>query len=110
MKVSELNKLIEESLTKEVRETILKETEGGINKFAIKCDEEYIELFDSEDDANKACEEYKNSHPNKEFTVTQETYESEDNLFDTLDEETEKLTNNMKKDLETNEELKGNQT
>ena len=86
MKVSEISKIIEESITNEVMETILKESKGGVDKFAVKCGEDHVELFDTEEEANKSCEGYNEQHPNKEFTVKQETYDSIEEMYDSLDE------------------------
>ena len=112
MKVSEISKIIEESITNEVMETILKESKGGVDKFAVKCGEDHVELFDTEEEANKSCEGYNEQHPNKEFTVKQETYDSIEEMYDSLDElgeELEKETNNMKNQDSLDEKLHGNQ-
>lgn len=110
MKVSDLNKIIEETISEEIKNTILNEQESGKKVFCILNGDEYVEICDTEDEANKKCEEYNKQHPGNEFTVKMETYESQEDLFDKLDELGEEIDqNDMKEDQSMEEQLETNE-
>lgn len=99
MKVSELNKIIEEAISQEIKNTILNEEDGKHTAYCIKCEGEYIEVCDTKEEADQKCEEYNKQHPDKEYTVEMETYESKEELIDKMEELGEKLdSENMEKD------------
>lgn len=99
MKVSELNKIIEETISQEIKDTILKEGSGDKTAYCIKCEGEYVEVCDTKEEANQKCEEYNKNNPDKDFVVEIETYESKQDLLDKLDQLGEELdSKDMKKD------------
>jgi len=99
MKVSELNKIIEEVVSKEIKETILNEGEGKHTAYCVMCEGEYIEICQTKEEADQKCEEYNKQHPDKEYSVKMETYESKEELIDKMEELGEKLdSENMEKD------------
>ena len=53
MKVSDLNKIIEETISNEIKKTILEEGDGKKNTYAIKCEGEYIEMCQTKEEADK---------------------------------------------------------
>lgn len=99
MKVSELNKIIEETISKEIKNTILSEGEDKKTAYCVMCEGEYIEICETKEEADQKCEQYNKQHPYKEYTVEMETYESKQELIDKMEELGEKLdSENMKKD------------
>ena len=110
MKVSDLNKIIEETLRNEVKSTILEEKEGGKTAYCIKCEGEYVEICQTKEEADSKCEEYNKNNPDKEFVVEQETFESQEDLLDKMDELGEQLdSENMEENQSIDEKLHGNQ-
>jgi len=99
MKVSELNKIIEETISQEIKDTILKEGSGDKTAYCIKCEGEYVEVCDTKEEADQKCEEYNKNNLDKDFVVEIETYESKQDLLDKLDQLGEELdSKDMKKD------------
>lgn len=99
MKVSELNKIIEETISKEIKNTILSEGEDKKTAYCVMCEGEYIDICETKEEADQKCEQYNKQHPDKEYTVEMETYESKEELIDKMEELGEKLdSENMKKD------------
>lgn len=110
MKVSDLNKIIEETISNEIKNTILNENEGGKTVHCIKSEGEYIEICDTKEEADSKCEEYNKNNPDKKFVVETETYESQEELIDKMDQIGEELdSENMKKDQSIEEKLHGKQ-
>lgn len=104
MKVSDLNKIIEETISNEIKKTILEEGDGKKNTYAIKCEGEYIEMCQTKEEADKKCEEYNKNNPDKTFVVEMETYESKEELIDKLDEMSEKIdSEHMEENTEISE-------
>ena len=99
MKVSELNKIIEETISKEIKNTILSEGKDKKTAYCIMCEGEYIEICETKEEADQKCEEYNKQHPDKDYTVEMETYESKQELIDKMEDLGEKLeSENMEKD------------
>ena len=69
MKVSELNKIIEETISKEIKNTILSEGEDKKTAYCVMCEGEYIEICETKEEADQKCEQYNKQHPDKEYTV-----------------------------------------
>lgn len=110
MKLSDLKTYIEETISKEIKGIILTEGEGSKTAHCIMCEGEYIEICKTKEEADHKCEEYNKNNPNKEFVVEIETYESEEELIDKMDELGEKLeTENMKNPQSMDEKLHGKQ-
>ena len=110
MKVSELDKIIAETISNEIKNRILNESKGGKTAHCIKCEGEYVEVCESKEEADQKCEEYNKKNPNKDYVVEVETFESQKELIDKLDElGEEKDKGNMKKNQSIEEKLHGKQ-
>ena len=110
MKLSDLKTYIEETISKEMKNIILNEGKGSKTAYCIMCEGEYIEICQTKEEADQKCEEYNKNNPNKDFVVEIETYESEEELIDKMDELGEQLeTENMKKPQSMDEKLHGKQ-
>ena len=110
MKVSELNKIIEETISNEIKGRILNESEDKKTVHCVKCEGEYIEVCESKDEADQKCEEYNKNNPNKTYVVEVETFESNESLIDKLDElGEEKDIEDMKENQSMEEKLHGDQ-
>ena len=110
MKLSDLKTYIEETISKEMKNIILNEGKGSKTAYCIKCEGEYIEICQTKEEADQKCEEYNKNNPNKDFVVEIETYESEEELIDKMDELGEQLeTENMEKNQSMDEKLHGKQ-
>jgi len=110
MKVSDLNKIIEETISNEIKNTILNEGEGSKTAYCVKCEGEYVEICDTKEEADSKCEEYNKNNPDKKFVVEIETYESKEELIDKLDQLGEELdSENMEENQSVDEKLHGDQ-
>jgi hypothetical protein len=69
----------------EVKRTIL-EGEKGNDVFHITCEGEPIDSFESEEEANQHLNIYKDKHPEKEFIIEKQKYNSHSDMIDKLDE------------------------
>lgn len=69
----------------EVKRTILEGKEGS-DVYHITCEGEPIDSFESEDEANKHLNIYKDKHPEKEFIIEKQKYNSHSDMIDKLDE------------------------
>lgn len=110
MKVSELDKIIEETISKEINNRILSEIKGKKTAHCIKCEGEYIEVCESKDEADQKCKEYNKNNPDKDYVVEVETFESQEELISRLDElGEEKEKENMEENQSIDEKLHGDQ-
>lgn len=82
---SDIKNIINETLMDEVRRTILEGKEGN-EVYHITCEGEPIDSFESEDEANKHLNIYKDKHPKKEFIIEKQKYNSHSDMIDKLDE------------------------
>ena len=98
MKLSELQQIIENVVSKEVRKTIMEETTGKKEVYHIKCDGIPLATFESEKEANDALPDYKEKHKGGELIIEKGTYNSNDDMLDKLDEMNDQLeeTDDMK--------------
>ena len=88
MKKNDIKDIIEETIAKEIKNIISESVSGEV--YIIKNKEgEPIEQFETEEDANKALEEYKKKHPDQELIIEP----GEKLSFDELDKMSEKLEN-----------------
>ena len=85
---SDIQNIINETLMDEVRRTILEEKEGsGSNEvYHITCEGNPVDSFESEEDAYKHLDIYKDKHPEKEFIIEKQKYNSHSDMIDKLDE------------------------
>ena len=80
-----IQNIINETLMDEVKRTIL-EGEKGNDVFHITCEGEPIDSFESEEEANQHLNIYKDKHPEKEFIIEKQKYNSHSDMIDKLDE------------------------
>ena len=110
MKISEINQIIDNVVSEEVRRAILKESkENKKEVYHIKCEGIPLATFESEAEAEENLPQYKAKHKG-ELIIEKGIYESQDDMLDKLDEMNDQLeeTDNMK-NTEMNEKLVGNQ-
>jgi hypothetical protein len=111
MKISEINKIIDNVVAEEVRRTILKESkENKKEVYHIKCEGVPLATFDTEAEAQENLPQYKAKHKG-ELIIEKGVYESQDDMLDKLDEMNDQLeeTDNME-NTQMNEKLVGNQS
>jgi hypothetical protein len=80
-----IQNIINETLMDEVKRTIL-EGEEGNDVFHITCEGEPIDSFESEEEANQHLNIYKDKHPEKEFIIEKQKYNSHSDMIDKLDD------------------------
>ena len=101
MKPNELDNFITNLITEEVKTKILKEMNLGKKEvFHIKCEGEPVDTYDTIDEANANLDIYKKEHPDKEFIIDKEMYESDSDMFDKLDQMGEKLEEKQPENME----------
>ena len=107
MKVSELKNLIENVISKEVRNKIISESK---EVYHIKCEGVPLGTFDTEEEANEALPSYKAKHDG-ELIIEKGQYDSHESMIDKLDEMNDELeeTENMENTQEIDEKLVGKQ-
>lgn len=88
---SDIQNIINESLADEVRKTILKEEKEGHEVFHITCEGEPVETFKTESEANVHLDIYKKKHPEKQFIIEKEKYNSYSEMIDKMEDLGEKL-------------------
>ena len=109
MKVTELKKIIENIITSEVKKTIMEEATGKKEVYHIKCEGIPLATFESEEEANDALPDYKDTHKDGELIIEKGVYENHDDMMDKLDEmndqleETNDMENTEKQPMEGNE-------
>jgi hypothetical protein len=103
MKVSELKNLIENVISKEVRNKIISESK---EVYHIKCEGVPLGTFDTEEEANEALPSYKAKHDG-ELIIEKGQYDSHESMIDKLDEMNDELeeTENM----ENTQPMEGNE-
>jgi hypothetical protein len=111
MKLSEINNIINEVISEEIRKTIIKESNSK-EVYHIKCDGEPIATFDTEEEAQEALPNYK-AKSTGELIIEKGVYESHEDMIDKLDEMGEELeekeNTNMENQKPIDEKLVGNQ-
>jgi len=110
MKVSELNTIIENIVSEEIKKTILAESEmGGKEVYHITCEGEPISTHDSKEEAESHLDIYKKDHPGKQFIIEKSNYESHSDMIDKLDEMGQQLEEKENTNMENQEPMEGNQ-
>lgn len=111
MKISELNQIIENVISEEVKKTIINEmNEGKKEVYHIKCEGVPLATFDTQEEAEENLPNYKEKHKG-ELIIEKGVYESHDDMIDKLDEMNDQLeeTDNME-NTQMSEKLVGNQS
>lgn len=110
MKVSELNTIIENIVSEEIKKTILAESEmEGKEVYHITCEGEPVSTHDSKEDAESHLDLYKKDHPGKQFIIEKGTYQSHGDMLDKLDEMGQELEEKENTNMENQEPMEGNQ-
>lgn len=111
MNLSEINNIINEVISEEIRNTIIMES-ASKEVYHIKCDGEPIATFDSEEEAKEALPNYKAKNTG-ELIIEKGVYESYEDMIDKLDEMGEQLeekeNTNMENQKPIDEKLVGKQ-
>lgn len=111
MKLSEINNIINDVISEEIRKTIIKESSSK-EVYHIKCDGEPVATFDTEEEAQEALPNYK-AKSTGELIIEKGVYESHEDMLDKLDEMGEELeekeNTNMENQKPIDEKLVGNQ-
>jgi hypothetical protein len=109
MKVSELNNIIENILSEEVKRAILNESKGESKEvFHIICDGEPYMNCDTQKEAEEHLDKLKKEHPGKQFIIEKTMYESHEDMLDKLDEMGEQLEEKENTNMENQEPMEGN--
>jgi hypothetical protein len=111
MKLSEINNIINDVISEEIRRTIIMESSNK-EVYHIKCDGEPIATFDTEVEAQEALPDYK-AKTTGDLIIEKGVYESHEDMIDKLDEMGEELeekeNTNMENQEPIDEKLVGNQ-
>lgn len=89
--ISDIQNIINESLADEVRKTILNEENEGQEVYHITCEGEPVDTFNTESEANAHLDIYKKKHPEKQFIIEKEKYNSYSEMIDKMEDLGEKL-------------------
>ena len=110
MKVGELNQIINNVISEEVRKNIIKESEESNKEvYHIKCEGVPLATFATEEEAQEALPDYQDKSKDGELIIEKGTYESHDDMIDKLDEMNDQLeeTDNMEDDQTEGNEFTG---
>ena len=107
MKVTELKQIIENIITSEVKKTIMEEATGKKEVYHIKCEGIPLATFESEEEANDALPDYKDTHKDGELIIEKGVYENHDDMMDKLDEMNDQLEETN--DMENTQPMEGNE-
>jgi hypothetical protein len=109
MKVSELNTIIENILSEEVKRAILNESKGKSKEvFHIICDGEPYMNCDTQNEAEEHLDKLKKEHPGKQFIIEKTMYESHEDMLHKLDKMGEQLEEKENTNMENQEPMEGN--
>jgi len=109
MKITELNTIIENAISDEVRRIIISESkEGKKEVFHVTCEGEPVSTHDSKEEAESHLDIYKKDHPSKQFIIEKGIYESHSDMIDKLDEMGQQLEEKENTNMENQEPKEGN--
>jgi hypothetical protein len=109
MKITELNTIIENVISDEVRRIIISESEEGKKEvYHVTCEGEPVSTHDSKEEAESHLDIYKKDHPGKQFIVEKGIYESHSDMIDKLDEMGQQLEEKENTNMENQEPKEGN--
>ncbi|MFA6089736.1 MAG: hypothetical protein WC755_07790 [Candidatus Woesearchaeota archaeon] len=79
--------MVESLLVNEVKKYIIENMRDMDHKqvYHIKCDDEPIDTFNSEEEANEILDKYKKEHPGKQLIIEPGDYQSYEDMIDKLD-------------------------
>jgi hypothetical protein len=100
MKTNQLNTIVENIISSEVRKRIISEMEEDKKEYYhIMCDGEPVETFNSEDEASEHLDKWKKEHPGKQFIIEKGDYDSHEDMIDKLDEMCDEKEENLNKNM-----------
>lgn len=110
MKVSDLNNMIQNIVSEEVKKKIIKESEDDKNMvYHVTCEGEPVSSHKSMEEAHSHKQVLEKEHPEKKFDVVNKKYKSYGHMLDELDNHSEKLEDSEKlksmKDMVNSEEM-----
>lgn len=115
MKVSELNKVMENAIEDQIKAIIKEEWEGMASEsnnkkevYHVKCDGEPVCTCKSQEEAESHLEKFKKDHPGKQFIIEKTSYDSHEDMIDKLDEMGEQLEEKENQNMENQETMEGN--
>ena len=103
MNLSEINNIINDVISEEIRKTIIMESMGK-EVYHIKCEGEPIATFDSEEEAKEQLPHYKAKNTG-ELIIEKGVYESYEDMIDKLDEMGEQLEEKENTNMENQEPI-----
>jgi hypothetical protein len=107
MKVEELNTIMESVLFDEIKNRIISESKGGMEKYHVTCEGEPVLTCDSNEEAEEHVDKLSKEHPGKQFIIEKSNYESHADMLEKLDKMGEELEETENNDMK--EELIGGQ-
>ena len=107
MKVEELNTIMESVLFDEIKNRIISESKGGMEKYHVTCEGEPVLTCDTHEEAEEHVDKLSKEHPGKQFIIEKTNYESHEDMLEKLDKMGEELEETENNDMK--EELKGGQ-
>jgi hypothetical protein len=109
MKLSDINTLIENIASEEIKKTIVSESEGDKKQvYHIKLDGEPVETFDSKEEAEEALPKYQ-AKEKGELIIEPEIYESYEDMIEKLDNMGQELEEKENQNMENQEPMEGNE-
>jgi hypothetical protein len=107
MKLSEINNIINNVISEEIRKTIILESSSK-EVYHIKCEGEPIATFETEKEAEEALPDYK-AKSTGELIIEKGVYDSHEDMLDKLDEMGEELEEKENKNMKKQEPIEGNE-
>jgi hypothetical protein len=105
MNISELDSIIENVISNEIKKSILNEAIGGKHEvYHVTCEGEPIETFKTEEEANNYIEN--NKDHKKELLVDKQVYESHSDMIEKLDRMGEELEEKENTNMQTTPKFK----
>lgn len=106
MKLSEINNIINNVISEEIRKTIIMESNNK-EVYHIKCEGEPIATFDTEKEAQEALPQYKTKSTG-DLIIEKGMYESYDDMIDQMDEMGQELEEKENTNMKNQEPTEGN--
>ena len=109
MKPKEIDQIIENIITSEVKKAFLKENqEKKYEVFQITCEGEPVECLKSMEEAEEHVDKLKKDHPGKQFIIEKKSYNSYGDMIDELENMGEQLEEKENQNMENQEPMEGN--
>lgn len=83
--MKKIENIIDNFIYEQVMSTILNESVNVMEKYHISCEGELIDTFETEEEAKKYLDIYKEKHPKKQFIIEKSKYGSYSEMLDRMD-------------------------